>query len=419
MVEVMTEKGHFLSAFERIEKDLANSGKPSTQRMRKAAIARFRELGFPTPRHEDWKFTNVAALARIPFEYVDRRPRWRTDGALPRGVIVTSLAEALREQPDRVEPHLGRYADCRDHPFAALNAAFLQDGVFVYVSKGVAVDRPIYVDYALAAVGKALVWHPRCLIVAERDSQVRVVESYTGTNGEVYFTNGVTEIVLGENAVVDHYKVQEEGNGAYHVALLQVQQNRGSRFASHSIALGGLLVRNQVNAVLDAEGCECTLNGLYQADGKQHVDNLTVIDHAKAHCTSHELYKGILKGKGHGVFNGKIFVRQDAQKTDAKQTNQALLLSPDATINTKPQLEIFADEVKCTHGATVGQLDDEAVFYLRSRGLSLEEARGLLTYAFANDILNRIQVEPLRERLEQVLLSVQQPTRVPPTKERP
>jgi Fe-S cluster assembly protein SufD len=221
----------------------------------------------------------------------------------------------------------------------------------------------------------------------------------------VYFTNAVTEVVAGPGAVVDHYKLQEEGRQAFHVALTQVYQERGSNFTTHFIGLGGGLVRNEVRTELDGEGCEATINGLYLANGQQHVDNLTVIDHARPHCASHELYKGILGGRARGVFNGKIYVRQDAQKTDAKQTNQTLLLSEDATINTKPQLEIYADDVKCTHGATVGQLDEQQLFYLRSRGLDRDAARSLLIFAFANDIVRRVRVEPLRDRLEELLVS--------------
>src|SRR5205823_2829572 len=230
--------------------------------------------------------------------------------------------------------------------------------------------------------------------------------SYVGTDG-TYFANAVTEVFLGENAHLDHYKMQRESKQAFHFETLQVRQERGSNFCSHAVTLGGRLVRNEINVVVAAEGCETTLNGLYVAGGTQHVDNRTTIDHAMPHCASHELYKGILDGKAHGVFNGKIFVRQDAQKTDAKQTNQTLLLSDDATINTKPQLEIFADDVKCTHGATVGQIAADALFYLRTRGIGLDEARAMLTFAFANDILGNIQVEPLRRGLEDYFLAAQ------------
>jgi Fe-S cluster assembly protein SufD len=317
------------------------------------------------------------------------------------------LAEALAKHSDLVRPHLARYADVEEHAFTALNTAFLQDGVFIYIPQNRVIEQPITIDYLAAADGRALVWHRRCLIVAEPNSQASIVERYRGRASDVYFTNAVTEIVLGEGAIVDHCKLQQESATAFHVHTIQVQQGRASNFANHAIAHGAKLARNEVNVVLGAEGCECTLNGLYMAGGDQLIDHHTLIEHAKPHCTSHELYKGILDGKAHGVFRGKIHVHPDAQKTDAKQTNQTLLLSEDAIINTKPQLEIYADDVKCTHGATVGQLDAEALFYLRSRGIAKDEARALLTYAFANDIMGRIKIDALRDELEKLLLHVQ------------
>jgi Fe-S cluster assembly protein SufD len=242
--------------------------------------------------------------------------------------------------------------------------------------------------------------HPRVLIVAGDRSQARIVETYVGDAGQTYFTNAVTEVFAGEYAVLDHYKVQEESAEAFHVASIHVHASRSTTFASHSFSLGARLSRNDVLALLDGEGAECTLNGLYLADGDRLVDNHTTIDHAKPHCPSHEIYKGILGGRARAVFNGKIIVRPDAQKTDAKQTNRALLLTDNASINTKPQLEIFADDVKCTHGAAVGQLDEDAIFYLRARGLTYFEARDMLIHAFAGDILSRVQIEPLRQALE-------------------
>ena len=244
-------------------------------------------------------------------------------------------------------------------------------------------------------------------MVCESNTKATLVQSYLGEGEGITFTNAVTELVLGPNAHVDHCKIQRESKQASHFETLHIQHERGSNFASQAINLGGSLVRNEINAVLAGEGCECTLNGLYAASGTQLVDNRTSIDHAMPHCASHELYKGILDGKARGVFNGKIFVRQDAQKTDAKQTNKTLLLSDDATINTKPQLEIFADDVKCTHGATIGQLAGEAIFYLRSRGIGLDQARAILTFAFADDVLRRINIEPLRRELESYFLAAQ------------
>ena len=251
-----------------------------------------------------------------------------------------------------------------------------------------------------AAADVSVMSTARALVVTGERAQCRLVETYYGTTGATYFTNGVTEVFCGEGSIVDHYKVQQESLEAYHVASMHVHASRAATFSSHSFSLGGKLVRNDVFAMLDGEGAECTLNGLYIADGDRLVDNHTSIDHAKAHCPSHEIYKGILGGNAHAVFNGKIIVRQDAQKTDAKQTNRALLLSDTAQINTKPQLEIFADDVKCTHGAAIGQLDDDAIFYLRARGLTYFEARDMLIHAFAGDILDRIKIDGLRSALE-------------------
>jgi Fe-S cluster assembly protein SufD len=433
MVEVLNEKDAFLTAFTQFEKDRGERDAVALRRLRRAGIERFAEVGFPTTRTEDWRFTNVSPITKVPFDLarpiagaaskdwmelvpaIAQRlvfingylaPTLSALSNLPKGVIVDSLAHVLKSWPEVVEPHLAQHADYEEHPFTALNTGFVADGAFVHVPKGVALETPLHLVFVTTAAKPAMT-HPRNLIVLGASSQAAFVESYLGSEGEVYFTNAVTEIVVGENAVVDHYRLQRESKAAFHVTTTQVHQARSSNFSTHYIGLGGGLVRNEVRVVLDGEGCETTVNGLYMASGAQHLDNFTVIDHAKPHCASHELYKGILDGKAHGVFNGKIFVRQDAQKTDAKQTNQTLLLSDDATINTKPQLEIFADDVKCTHGATVGQLDADAIFYLRSRGLGHAEARALLTFAFANDIVSRLKVAPLREQLEAALLAAQ------------
>jgi Fe-S cluster assembly protein SufD len=438
----MEQTDHYLADFERLAKEKAA---PAVQRLRKAAIARFTELGFPGPRDEEWRFTPVAPLARTPFRLAPADVAGSADayrqlthgeepGAtlmaananrpfllagsrpLPDGVLVGSMAEALERHPQLVEPHLGRYADYRRHVFVALNTAFLRNGFFVYVPPGRVVEEPIFLDSLVAAFNDEApyAWHRRCLIVLGANAQATIVEQFNGLPGAAYLTNAVTEVVVGENASLDHYKVQGEGDAAFHMAVMQVQLARSSRFSSHAISLSGAWVRNEVNAVLDGEGCECTLNGLYMAGRQQLIDNHTMIDHAKPHCASHELYKGILDGKARGVFNGKIYVRQDAQKTDAKQTNQTLLLSDEATIDTKPQLEIYADDVKCTHGATVGQLDAEALFYLRSRGVGRAEARSLLTYAFANDIVSRVKVDAVRRQLEETLLEAHH---LPPVEE--
>ena len=436
MIEVMQEKDTYLSQFARLEKRLAGDRQPWFHRTRKAAIAHFAELGFPTTRHEEWKFANVAPLTKIPFRPVEGSgldgvtdetlKRFTFDGLdctqlvfvngrfaeglstirpLHNGMKVGSLAAALDSDRERVEPYLARHAGYKDQAFVALNTAFVEDGAFVYVPPGKIVEHPLHLLFVSTSPDGPTVSHPRNLIVVGDNSQITIVESYVGLDGSRYFTNAVTEIIAGQNAVIDHCKLVQESAEAFHIATLAVHQDRASNFTSHSISLGGAFVRNDVNARLDAEGVECTLNGLYVASGHQLMDNHTVIDHAKPHCNSHEVYKGVLDGKSKGVFNGKIIVRPDAQKTDAKQTNKNLLLSADAVIDTKPQLEIYADDVKCTHGATIGQLDNDAIFYLRSRGIGQEDARNMLTYAFANDILSRIKIDAVRTHLDAALLS--------------
>jgi Fe-S cluster assembly protein SufD len=381
------------------------------QDLRRAARERFEELGFPTRKNEEWKYTSVARIARTPFEPgsglaeppagIDPLP----DLACHRLVFVNGRYRKELSSPDGIETggleaaagHLARYANYSSHPFVALNTASLEDAAFVRIPAGKVLEKPLYLLFI--AVGERTMSNPRALILAGAGAQAHIIEAYAG-QGE-YFTNAVTELALGEGAVVDHYKLQRESAGASHIATLQVHQERASVFTSHSVSLGGALVRNDINSAMAGEGCECTLNGLYLASGEQHVDNHTVLDHAKPHCASREYYRGILSGHATGVFNGKIIVRKDAQKTDAIQSNKNLLLSPDASINTKPQLEIYADDVRCTHGATVGQLDAEALFYLMSRGIGRDEARRTLTVAFASDVLDRIRLKPLRARLEQ------------------
>ena len=265
------------------------------------------------------------------------------------------------------------------------------------------VEQPIHLLFISTGGKKASVSHPRNLIVIGKGSQVSIVENYVGLGGGNYFTNAVTEIVVGENAVADHYKLQRESDEAFHVATQQVCLERNGNVSSHSISLGGALVRNDVNVVLDGEGGECTLNGFYMVSGDRHVDNHTRIDHVKPHGTSRQLYKGVLDGRSRGVFNGKIYVHKGAEKTDARQTNNNLLLSLDALIDTKPQLEIYNNDVKCTHGSTIGQLDQDAIFYLRSRGIGVESARRLLTYAFASDVIGRIRIDSVRAQLDKLL----------------
>ena len=402
--------------------------------IRRDAIDCFQESGFPDTRQEEWRFTNVAPIAEAAFEvdspsalpqaadldefrfaeqvwselvFVNGRyvPVLSRLGAMDPRVQIGSLAAALSNGAGPLRDHLTRYARYEGHAFRALNTAFIDDGAVLRIPPNVEVAEPIHLLFYSDPAGRPRMSNPRVLVVAGPNSRARIVESYAGSARSRYFTNAVTEFAVGPGAIIDHYRLQRESVQAFHVSTTEVRLARDSRFSSHSVTIGGGLVRNEVNVVLDGEGVDCTLNGVYLAGGDRLVDNHTAIDHAKPNCTSHEIYKGILGGRAKGVFNGKILVRPDAQKTDAKQTNKVLLLSDDSQINTKPQLEIFADDVKCTHGATVGQLDEDSLFYLRSRGIDREAARKMLIYAFAGDIVSRIALDPVRSRLDAVLLS--------------
>ena len=424
-------------AFEAVRRTAPSPG--GVADLRRRAFERFSELGMPTTRLERWRFTNVAPIAGTAFTLAEPADRAAAKVAaashaltgtgarltfingryvskasdlagLPEGVEVGSLADALASGAAgpraAVDAHLASSAGIDDEAFTALNTALLHDGAVVRVPANTVVERPIQLLFVTVPPDGAapVMTHPRVLIVAGENSQVRLVESYGGGGESPYLTNAVTEVVAGPNAVVDHYKLVRESRAAYHIAAMHVRLARAAAFSSHAVTLGGAIVRNDVQAMLDGEGVDCTLNGLYLASGRRLIDNHTTIRHAKPHCSSHELYKGILDGQARAVFNGKIVVAIDAQKTDAKQTNKTLLLSDDAQINTKPELEIFADDVRCTHGATVGQLDDDALFYLRARGLSHDQARSVLIHAFASDLLNRITVEPIRAQLDTLLL---------------
>ena len=381
MTGVGEQTGAWLAEFTSIP-----AAEPWLQELRDTAFARFSELGFPTTHNEEWRFTNVAQIDRTTFRNV------------PAGYLASAPKPVEKLSPEQARQHLARHAAFDQNAFVALNTALLQDAVILRVPAGTVVEEPIEITFEIHGSGGAT--QPRTLILVGANAQCSIIETYKGTGS--YFTNAVTEIVAAENAVVDHYKVQQESLTAYHVATLAATLGRSANFSTHSISLGGTLVRNDVNAVL-SEGTEATVNGLYLVNGTQHVDNHTVIDHAKPHGTSHELYKGILDGKSHAVFNGRIIVRKDAQKTDSKQTNKNLVLSDDAVIDTKPELQIHADDVRCTHGATIGQLDAESMFYLQSRGIGREDAKNLLTFAFAQDIVDRIKVPALKNSLERIL----------------
>jgi Fe-S cluster assembly protein SufD len=421
----------YMAAFEALQ-DRRPAGPAAIEQARRAAIERFAALGFPTTRDEDYRFTNVAPIAATPFErapdqqtvdashvaehlygqaaaaelvFVNGRfqPALSSNGAAPAGLTVSGLAEAL-DAPE-VAAALTRLASSESSAFTALNTAFFEDAAVIRVAKGAVIEAPVNLVFVSQGGAAPTVSYPRILLIAGEHSQSTIVESHIGFGEATYFSCSVTEAVCGAHAFVDHYRVQLERSHGYHYCRLQVRAERNATFLSHAFSLGGAIVRNDLGAVLGGEGIDCTLNGLYVADGDTLVDNHTTIDHAMPHCGSHEVYKGILGGKAKGIFNGKIIVRKDAQKTDAKQTNKAMLLSGAAQINTKPQLEIFADDVKCTHGATIGQLDADALFYLQARGISRGEARAMLIRSFAGDIVARVKFEPLRDRLERWLLA--------------
>jgi len=410
------------------------SGAPAwLKELRDGAIARFDALGFPTTKQEAWRFTSVAALTETAFDLAhpaSRIPQLAeiqpfllgdgprlvfVNGFLQRslstpffdGVRLDGLAQALVAAPDLVHQHLSKYAAFTERPFAALNTAFVRDGAFVHVPAKVTVEEPIQVLFLsmppIATDGARLVAHPRNLIVVEREARATVVETYAALEGGVYWTNAVTEVVAGDGARVDCYRVQRESDRAYHVAVTDVHQGRDSTVNLHAVAFGAALARHDLRGTLAGPGGYLILNGLYLLAGEQHADHHTAIDHAAPHCESHEYFNGVLDGRSHGVFNGRIIVRPGAQKTDSKQTNNNLLLSREAHADSQPQLEIYADDVKCTHGSTVGPLDPKALFYLRSRGIGEAEARRLMTYGFAAEILNRVDVAPLRAQLDQIV----------------
>jgi Fe-S cluster assembly protein SufD len=395
--------------------------------LREGGIARFHDLGFPNMKQEAWRFTSVAPIAEGSFDLAkpparipspeDIRPfllfeaGYRlvfVDGffqpalSTPFFDDVQSLAHVVTHQPDLVRRHLGKFAATQDRPFSALNTAFVSDGAFVHVPAKATIAEPIQLLF-LASGDRQVVTHPRNLVVIEREARASIVETYASLGPGPYWTNSVTEVVVGDAARVDYYRVQRESGRAYHVATTQTHQGRDSTVHLHTVAFGAALARHDIGTVLAGPGGRLILNGLYLLAGQQHVDHHTTIDHAADHCESHEYFNGVLDEKSRGVFTGRIVVRPGAQKTDSKQTNNNLLLSTDAHADSQPQLEIYANDVKCTHGSTVGPLDPRALFYLRSRGVGEAEARRLLTYGFAAEILGRMDVAPLRAELDRIV----------------
>ena len=426
---------HYLDTHASLQDSLPGSEHAWLADSRNEALKQFSELGFPAARHEDWKYTNIRPIEKRKFRpaeaashdidgdtlktflcddmachllvFVDGRfsAELSNTGELPDGVRVKNLATALTEDTDTIKTHLGSAADTSRNGFAAMNMAFMSDGAFIEIDKNTQVDLPIHLMFLSSGQQEEITSQTRILILAGEGSQASIIESYNAQHNNVYFNNVTTEVKLGANATVEHYKVQQESNKAFHIATLQVDQQRDSTFTSHSVSLGAQLARTDINAWMGDEGATCNLYGLYLTEGRQHCDFHTRIDHARPHCSSNESYKGILDGHSRAVFNGQVHVHPDAQKSDAQQENKNLLLSKDAEVDTKPQLEIYADDVTASHGATVGQLDQNMMFYLQSRGIDHNAAHALLVYGFAHSIIEQMSLEPLRKHLETALIN--------------
>ncbi|MBN4065732.1 Fe-S cluster assembly protein SufD [Candidatus Amoebophilus asiaticus] len=428
----MDLKDNYLLKFKGFESSLNGKSTIPFHAMRQEAIKNFRDIGFPTLRDEEWKYTNVAPIIEQDFDrstieieidaaqisnftYKDQTgntivfvngqysDKLSDIKITSKDVIIESLQSAFENHASIIEKHLAKYATKENNAFTALNTAFVDEGVLIYLPKDVVIEEPIHLLF-LSDGRESFVAHQRILVVLEKGAQATIIESYHHLSDFIYFNNVVTEIVLGENANLKHYRLQDESEEAFNINTIEVHQRKKSVYSAYSYDIGGSIIRNNINVLLGDIYCETNLYGLFLGHGKQLIDNHTTIDHAQPHCISNELYKGILDDKARGIFNGKVHVRQDAQKTNAFQENKNLLLSDDATINTKPQLEIFADDVKCSHGATIGQLDEEALFYLRTRGIDFDQAKSILRFAFANDLIDKIDIEPLRKRIKALML---------------
>jgi Fe-S cluster assembly protein SufD len=423
--------GTYLALFAEFQKRAPGHDVRWLRQLRESAFARFCEVGFPTTHDEDWRFTNVSAISRTAFELAPEARVQARDiaafrvsnaacqlvfvngrfshelsdfGSAVSGISVGSLAEQISRNPAVLEAHLGRYLNLQRDVISALNTAFFDDGAYVHIRRGTVLKNPVCLLFISAANDGPTMSSPRNLIIADAQSQAAVIEDYVSVGeGASAFSNTATELVAGDNAVVSHYMIEREHTQTSNVSTLRLQQGRSANVSSHSVLLGGGLVRNNVHPVLAGEGAECLINGLFIGNGKQHLDNYMLVEHVSPHCASRQFYNGILDDQAHGVFHGRIIVHKDAQKTDAKQTNRNLLLSDDARIDTKPQLEIHADDVKCTHGATIGQIEENALFYLRSRGIDEISARKLLLQAFAGECLERMAEGPARDFTEQLI----------------
>jgi Fe-S cluster assembly protein SufD len=438
MAVSLTGLESYLGSFTTLAEETAGQAPTWLRDLRENAFVRFCRVGFPNIHDEDWRFTNLTALARTPYRLASKdrhglkapdlatwrmkdararivfidghfSPEMSTFDELQKGVTITGLDRAIVTHEQIVRRYLGRYADIERDPFCALNTAFIQDGAFVHIDKGVVVAKPIHLLFVSTSGPEPIMTQPRNLIVVEQEAQASIVEEYVSWGAQAAaFSNAVTELVARENSTVAHTFIEREHAQALNFTTLRIQQARNANVASHSLLLGGALVRNNVHPVLAGEGAECLINGLFVGKGSQHLDNFMVVEHATPHCGSRQFYNGILDDRSRGVFHGRIIVHKDAQKTDAKQTNRNLLLSDDAQIDTKPQLEIYADDVKCTHGATIGQIEESALFYLRSRGLSEADARRMLVQAFAGECIERIPA-PVREYCQAIVSAILQP----------
>lgn len=426
-------KEWYAENFKTFETKLNGQSKTFLHDIRKDALNKLNDLNFPTIKDEEWKYTNISPILKhnfTPAINADSTSVTRDQlenllfkdfdyhlmvfvnglfneelsdiGDLPEGVTVSALSEVMKSNPGLIENHVKSFNKYYT-AFDALNTSYASDGLVVHIPDGKVVEKPIQVLYLNGNETVEIFSSPRNIIIAGKNAQVSVLANYRGIGGKQYFINAITEISAHDNAIVDLYKVQDEQNNAYHIERVETKLGWETKFSHYNISFGGGLVRSDLNTKLAGEYGECNYWGLYLGVGKQHIDNHTFVDHAKPNCPSNELYKGILDDESKGVFNGKILVQQPAQKTNAYQSNKTVLLSKKATIDTKPQLEIYADDVKCSHGATVGHLDDTAYFYIRSRGVPEEAAMSMLIQAFANDVVEKIKIDKLREQLNHMI----------------
>ena len=422
---------HYLADF----KQLQNIKKDDWfSKQRQSAFNIFQKSGFPSTRKENWKYTDVRPIAKNLFSNIANSnvvinddeidailfkdlecielvfvngtysEKYSNIKNLPNELTIKNMANALGNDEDFLKKHLSQYVNDNSSSFTALNTAFIQDGAYINVPSDLILERPISITYVSKDNSNIFATHPRNLIFMGENSKATIIENYIGIDNTNYFTNAVTETSLSQGASLKHYKIQQESSNAFHIGNLNASQNKDSRFESHSISIGGALVRNDINAQLNEEGAEIIMNGLYMTDNAQHIDNHTRVDHFKPYTQSNQNYRGVLNGKSRGVFNGKVVVHPQAQKIEAYQNNANLLLSDDAEIDTKPELEIYADDVKCNHGATIGQLDNDMLFYLRSRAVDEQTARSLLTYAFVDEIINNISFQSIKNKLEHLII---------------